>query len=529
VNGKSISILVVSAELPEAEAIGRGLRAGGPDAELRVAGSLREYRELLAAAPPDLVLIDLLLPDGRAEDALVSAPEAGGFPIVVLVPPGDAGTAVALIQGGAMDCLVKSPEVLATLPICVSRVLREWDLRLAHRHEKNRLEQTQRFGECIATLAAGIAHDLNNALAPILMTIELIRESGGSIQESALETIQTGAQRATGIVRQLVTVSNAPSDNRFLFQPRHLFKEVERHIRAEFPQSIQVTSRCPKDLWLIRADPIQLHEVMLRLSRCARETMPEGGRLTLNATNVELDAAAAGCLEDAKPGRYVCLEARHTGRSILPAVLARISNPAPSTLGPQKTGAGQGLATALGTHRSHGGVLVVGTETDGGSAFRALFPAAPDTNASTPSGLADSQIHGAGRTVLVVDDEPLMRNTVTNILRRLGFHVLSSADGVEALGLCARHLADLQLVLTDLDLPHMSGLALLRTVRQMNRSIAMMAMTGRCSKEQRAELAALDVTLVLRKPFAQKELQEALRRALPGESFPASCLAAGAF
>ena len=132
----------------------------------------------------------------------------------------------------------------------------------------------------------------------------------------------------------------------------------------------------------------------------------------------------------------------------------------------------------------------------------------------------------AKRRILVVDDEPLMRNMVTNAFRRLGFNVLSAADGVEALGLCARHLAGLQLLLTDLDLPHMSGLALLRTVRQMNSSTALMVMAGCYSEAQRAELVALNVTAVLTKPFAQEELLEALRQTLPAQSPPASCLSA---
>jgi CheY-like chemotaxis protein len=109
-------------------------------------------------------------------------------------------------------------------------------------------------------------------------------------------------------------------------------------------------------------------------------------------------------------------------------------------------------------------------------------------------------------------------------LRRHGFQVLSAADGVEALGLCARHLADLRLLLTDLDLPHMSGLALLRTVRQMNSGIAIMVMAGWCSEEQRTELAALNVTAVLAKPFAQEELLEALRQAFAVQTPAASCL-----
>jgi CheY-like chemotaxis protein len=369
---------------------------------------------------------------------------------------------------------------------------------------------------------------MSNALAPISLSLELIRETGGIIEGSALGTIQAGAQRATDIIRQLVSLSNTAPESRLLFQPRHLVKETERLIRAAFPKSIQITNSCPKDLWLITADPIQFEEVVLNLSLWAHEAMPGGGCLALSAANVELDTASASRLKEAKPGRFVCLEVRHTGRSISSATQRQTCNPTTSASPrPKKNGAEEGFTTALAIVRGHGGFLTLDREAGQGSVLQAFFPATPDTNACKPSGLAGVQIHGAGQTVLVVDDEPLMRNTVTNVLRRLGFHVLSAADGVEALGLCARHLADLRLLLTDLDLPHMSGLALLRTVRQMNSPIAIMVMAGCCSEEQRTELAALNVTAVLAKPFAQEELLEALRQVFAAQTPAASCLSAG--
>jgi hypothetical protein len=400
----------------------------------------------------------------------------------------------------------------------------EWDLRPACRLDQTPLEQAQPFGESLAALAAGIAHDLSNALAPISMTIELMRETGGIIEGSALATIEAGAQRATDIVRQLVSLSQTAPENRLLFQPRHLVKETERLIRAVFPPSIQITNCCPKNLWLISADPVQFQDVVLKLSLYAREAMLDGGRLALSAANVELDAASAIRLAEAKPGRFVCLEVRHTGRSILPAALRPIGNPTSGAPGQEKNGAEQGLATALGIVRGQGGFLAVDCEAEQGSVLRAFFLAAPDANTCKPGGLAGGQIHGHGQMVLVVDDEPLMRNTVAKVLRRLGFHVLSAADGIEALGLCVRHLADLQLLLADLDLPHMSGLALLRTVRQMRSPITLMVMAGCCSEEQRAELTALNVTAVLTKPFAQEELLEALHQTLPAQSPPTGCL-----
>ena len=524
-NRKSISILVVSAEPAVADAIGRELRMAGFDAELRPARSLCEYRELLSDAPPDLVLIDLFLPDGLANDALVSPPEAGRFPVVVLVPPSDLETAVALIRAGAMDCLIQSHEALAALPICVSRVLRDWNLRHVRRFDNERLEQAQRFRRCNATLSAGIAHDMSNALASISMSLELIRETDGIMDGAALGTIKKGAQRAADIARQLVSLSNTAPESRLSFQPRHLVKETERLIRAAFPKSIQITNCCPKDLWLITANPIQFEEVVLNLTLCAHEAMPGGDCLALSAANVELDAASASRLEEAKPGRFVRLEVRHTGRSISSVAQRQTCNPTFSASSrPEKNGARQGFTTALGIVRGHGGFLALDRETGQGSVLQAYFPATLDTNACKSGGLATGQIHGAGQRVLVVDAEPLRHNTVTNLLRRHGFHVLSAADGVEALGLCARHLADLRLLLTDLDLPHMSGLALLRTVRQMNSGIAIMVMAGCCSEEQRTELAALNVTAVLAKPFAQEELLEALRQAFAVQTPVARCL-----
>jgi CheY-like chemotaxis protein/nitrogen-specific signal transduction histidine kinase len=402
----------------------------------------------------------------------------------------------------------------------------ECNLRLAGRPEPERLEQAQRLAESLIALAAGIAHDLSNALAPISMTLQLIREAGDTMEPSALGTIQAGAQRATAITRELASFRAAAAGTRFLFQPRHLVRETERLIRAGFPKSIQVTGACPNDLWLVTADPVQLQEVMLKLSLCAREAMPDGGRLTLRAANVELDAVSASRLGEAKPGRFVRLEVWHTGRSIPPAVLNRLYNPAAGVHGPAQNRAEQDLTTVFGILRGHGGFLALDCPAERDSAFQAFFPAAPDANTCRPDRVTAGPTCGAGQTILVVEDEPLVRNTVTNLLRRLGFHVLSAGDGVEALGLCTRHLADLQLLLTDLDLPHMSGLALLRTVRQMNSPITLMVMAGGYTEAQRAELAALNVAAVLTKPFALEELLAAFRQTLPAQSPPATCLAA---
>ncbi len=239
--------------------------------------------------------------------------------------------------------------------------------------------------ESIGTLAGGVAHDLNNALAPILMATELLQEQYPDSTE-LIDTMASSAQRAANMVRQLLTFAKGVEGARLLIQPLHLFQEMEKIIKSTFPKNIELQVQCEPDLQTILGDATQLHQVLLNLCVNARDAMPEGGTLTLAAENAELDATGAAAIPDASPGRYVLWRVTDTGTGIPPEILERIFEPFFSTKDPTK-GTGLGLSTATGIVKSHGGFIRVyspgglkiarppGEPADRGTTFAVYLPA----------------------------------------------------------------------------------------------------------------------------------------------------------
>lgn len=239
--------------------------------------------------------------------------------------------------------------------------------RLSHRRQRL---------ESLGTLAGGVAHDLNNALSPITMSIGLLRDAGGA-DEDLLASVEESAGRAARLVRQLLTFSKGSDGERLPVHPQHLIEEMDRFIRRSFPKAIATDIRVDDSLPDVRGDSTQLHQVLLNLCINARDAMPHGGTLTLEATVTDIDAAYASAVLDGRPGRFVCLIVRDTGAGIPPEALDRIFEPFFTTKGPD-SGTGLGLSTTLGIVRSHGGFMHVYSEPGRGTTFRVFLPVTAD-------------------------------------------------------------------------------------------------------------------------------------------------------
>lgn len=380
--------------------------------------------------------------------------------------------------------------------------------------EKKRLEaqflRNQRM-ETIGTLAGGIAHDLNNILAPIIMSVPMLREKLPSGEGSdLLMMMETSAQRGANVVKQLLTFGRGVTGERVRVQARHLIKEVIKMARQTFPKSITIQSAVPADLWLVLGDATQLQQVLLNLCVNARDAMPEGGRLTLAAKNVRLPEEEAGLKPEANAGPYVLLRVSDTGHGIPPAILDRIFDPFFTTKEHGK-GTGLGLSTVLGIVKSHGGFVRVESQVALGSTFEAYLPAVPEAeplpDAATPATLAQ----GRGELILVVDDEAAIRETTRRILERHGYSVVAAAGGREALALYQQRHEAIKLVLTDLMMPGMDGLALSRGLLTLNPQVKIIAASGLGEDAKVAELKALGVKAFLAKPYAIDKLFDILR------------------
>ncbi len=384
----------------------------------------------------------------------------------------------------------------------------------ARKLAERQMLRTQRL-ESIGTLAGGIAHDLNNALAPIMMATELLRLEFPDTATSYLEMIQASAKRGADMVKQLLTFAKGVEGERLRVQPQRLLKEMEKLITSTFPKNIQLQTRYAKDLQSLLGDATQLHQVLLNLCVNARDAMPAGGTLTLEAENREIDPAYARTVPEAKPGPYVMWRVTDTGAGMAPEILERIFEPFFSTKGPDK-GTGLGLSTMIGIVKGHGGFVQVSSTPGQGSTFAVYLPAygsgSGDTSRLTKT---NTTFRGHGETILVVDDEVSVRNILRAVLTQLNFKVLTAADGTTALIQVAENQADLRAVITDLHMPHMDGLAFVRVLKGRLPQVGIIVVSGRLDEREADEFKLLGVHAVLEKPFTQEKLVAALKIIFP--------------
>ncbi len=291
--------------------------------------------------------------------------------------------------------------------------------------------------EGIGALAGGIAHDLNNALAPILMSVEILKLTNTDPEKCRiLDTIYDCARRGANMVKQILTFARGTEGERGVVQPRHLVQEMIDMTRHTFPKAIQIRTAVAPNIWTLLGNPTQLHQILLNLCVNARDAMPAGGTLTLAAENVLLDATGAEVSPDAKPGPYVALTVKDTGTGMTPEVRARLFEAFFTTKAPGK-GTGLGLTTVHNIAKEHGGFLTVDSEVGRGSTFKVFLPAQPDAVAAAAPTERPALPMGNGELILVVDDEAVIRSIAQQTLEAYGYRVVTAEDGAQAVGVCA--------------------------------------------------------------------------------------------
>ncbi len=382
------------------------------------------------------------------------------------------------------------------------------DITESKQVETHRL-RTQRL-ESIGTLAGGIAHDLNNALAPILMVTSLLRMQYPNGTE-LIDTVESSAKHGADMVRQLLTFAKGVEGARLSIQPLHLLREMEKIVKGTFPKNIQLRTDFGKNLHVLLGDSTQLYQVLLNLCVNARDAMPEGGTLTLAAENTEIDAASARAIPEGRPGRYVVWRVTDTGTGIPPEIIERIFEPFFSTKATDK-GTGLGLSTVIGIVKSHGGFVQVISALGRGSTFAIYLPFAETGATATLSPFkAATDFRGHGETILVVDDEAAVRQTARSVLTSLNFAVLTARNGTEGLIQAAELQSGLYAVMTDQHMPEMDGLTFVRSLKGILPQIGIIVVSGRMDEREASEFKTLGVDAMLDKPFTQEKLVEALK------------------
>lgn len=383
--------------------------------------------------------------------------------------------------------------------------------------ERKRIEmqflRAQRM-ESIGTLAGGIAHDLNNVLAPILLSIQMLKlKAPDKNTLQLLDMLETNAERGGNMIRQVLSFARGVEGERVALQPKHIIKEIVKIMSETLPKSIEIGCQLPSDLWLISADATQVHQVLMNLCVNSRDAMPNGGSIMLKAENVFVDENYARMHLEAKPGRFVMITVSDTGTGMVPEILGRIFEPFYTTKEMTK-GTGLGLSTALTIVKSHGGFVNVYSEAGRGSQFAIYFPAFV---AEQVGGIALPRTDlpaGHGELILVVDDEESIRQITRSTLEAFGYRVLTAADGTEAVALYAEHRDGISAVLTDMLMPFMDGPATIRALLKMDPKAKIIAASGLTAGQRAGEASLEGVKVFLSKPYTAEKLLKALGEVL---------------
>ena len=374
--------------------------------------------------------------------------------------------------------------------------------------------------ESIGTLSGGIAHDLNNVLTPIMMSIEMLQADldDDPGRRKILEIIQVSCRRGADLLRQVLSFARGLNGPRVSTQLGPLIADLQGIICETFPRNITITAQVSDKLWSITGDPSQLHQVLLNLAVNARDAMLlHGGTLTFAANNLMIDAQYAGTSGAAKPGPYVLLRVTDTGVGIPLAVRQKIFERFYTTKETGR-GTGLGLSTVHAIVKSHGGFIELESELDQGTTFKIFLPASPALPSAESAHPFNAGLSlGRDELVLVVDDESSIRLITQQTLEAFGYRVLTASNGAEAVALYAKQPQQIAIVLTDMMMPVMDGAAIIRVLKTINPAVKIIAASGIDSQENLANATKVEVQDFLAKPYTAKTLLKLIREVLDRE------------
>ncbi len=378
------------------------------------------------------------------------------------------------------------------------------------RKMESQMLRSQRL-ESIGTFAGNIAHDLNNALAPVLMSLELLKTQNPTALD-LIETIEMSAQRGADMLKQLLVFSKGSFVESICLKCEPILEEIVAYIERSFPERYRVELKMESPLQFISGDPTQLHQVLLNLCVNARDAMPSGGCILINAENVILDEISCKTIQDGYPGSFVMWRISDSGTGIPVGKLDRIFEPFYTTK-TQGRGTGLGLSIVLGIVKSHKGFVNVYSVPNHRTTFTLYLPADTSGKGSDlAASETDEDYDGLGATALLVDDSDDVRRVAKAVLKSLNFQVITASNGEEAMFLLANPYSNVNLLITDVHMPKMDGLSLVRRVVSIHPHLNILVLSGNLGDESVQEFRRLGVHAFIDKPFTQKRLILALRK-----------------
>ncbi|MCA1609738.1 MAG: PAS domain-containing protein [Acidobacteria bacterium] len=380
---------------------------------------------------------------------------------------------------------------------------------------EERLRESQKQ-ESLGTLAGGVAHDFNNILNIVGAYASLIRKEGRGLPAVAahVETIQKTVERGAGVVRQLLTVArrgDMPSER---VQLNEIVEEVTDLVRETFPKRIEVRVELSPDVPPLEGNANQIVQALLNLCLNARDSMLDGGRLSIRT-----ERCAGSVIRRRSPSAehdwYACVSVEDTGTGMDEPTRRRVFEPFFTTKG-EGAGTGLGLAVVYGIVESHGGLIDLSSQTGRGTRFRVAFPAAAPELDAEPLKRKDEGIvaDARGRTVLFVEDEPLLLQSVRQLLEEEGYRVLTAEDGVAAVEMFEARHGEIDVVVTDVGLPRLGGWEAFRRMKEIDPDVSAILVSGILGAELRASYVEAGARMTLRKPYSAEELIRCVGEAL---------------
>ena len=381
--------------------------------------------------------------------------------------------------------------------------------------EKKKLEaqflRSQRM-ESIGTLAGGIAHDLNNVLTPIMLSLQLLKDKYiDEESQKLLDMLDRNTKRGADLIKQVLSFARGVEGERNPLAAKHIITEIEKVAKGTFPRNIEIITDIPKDLWVISGDATQLHQIIMNLCVNAHDAMPNGGTLSISAENFFIDENYARLHTEAKVGSYIVITVSDTGTGISPEVLDRIFEPFFTTK-EHSNGTGLGLSTALGIVKSHGGFINVYSEVGKGTTFQVYLPAIR-TKIQEAGQQKLELTFGNGEFILIAEDEVSICEITRSTLEAYGYKVLTAENGEQAVALYDKNKDKIKVVLMDMMMPIMDGQTSVQAIRKINPEVKIIAVSG-LTEKSRLEKIAHYTNAFLPKPYTAARLLKTIDEVL---------------
>jgi len=382
---------------------------------------------------------------------------------------------------------------------------------------EEQLLQSQKM-ESIGRLAGGIAHDFNNLLGAVLNNVDYLSglKPTHTLEDvevrSALADVRTAVTRAVELTKQMLGFARRGKYEDRPTNITELVREVVGMVRRTFDRAITVQARIEPELF-VRGDRTQLHQVLMNLCLNARDAMKDGGHLRIEAEEIDTEHVNDATRAFLNPGRHVVLSIQDSGSGMDEATRSRAFEPFFTTKPPGQ-GTGLGLATVYGIVKNHGGHVHLISEPGKGALFRVFVPAIDHVPAELDTGPQRLMQEAGGGTVLVIDDEEVVRKSASRLLRQLGFDVLLAANGEEGLRVFAERHGEVLFVVLDLIMPRMNGEVVLEKLLALDPGVRVLISSGYNDPSRAGKLAELGAKHFLPKPFDSEALQDAILRVL---------------